>query len=228
MIDHQVKWISEDRFQNLNEDALLKLHFPAIPFFTIGCYDNYWSPTVSPAQEVESFRTKNPDVPPDISDDEILKRYLPAPFPRSVGSTFLRLCWIPESGDIIQPSDQMQLLDRIWDGVQTHVVDGTNFENDGLFCEYAYWIDFENKIMEIKGVIKGVLTLPFKELKVGLFERAQCRVLERCRGGRSVGEAGDLMSWQADWTEVSWFLSETLDSADTSDLRGAIPLAGTM
>jgi len=64
----------------------------------------------------------------------------------------------------------MQLLDRIWDGVQTYVVDGTNFENDGIFCEYAYWIDFENKIMEIKGVVKGVLTLPFMELKVGLLD----------------------------------------------------------
>jgi len=169
--DHQLKWISEDQFENLNEDALLKLHFPAIPFFTMACYDNYHWPTVSPAQQVEAFRSKNPDFPPDISDDEILKRYLPAPFPRSVASTFLRLCWIPESGDLIQASDQMQLLDRIWDGVQTYVVDGTNFENDGVFCEYAYWIDFENKIMEIKGVVKGVLTLPFKELKVGLLSQ---------------------------------------------------------
>lgn len=64
--------------------------------------------------------------------------------------------------------NQLYLLERIWDGRQVHVVDETEFAEDGSLCEYVYWIDFENKIMEITGVVKGVLTLPFKELRVGL------------------------------------------------------------
>jgi hypothetical protein len=166
-----LKWISEDQVKSLDEEALLKLHFPPIPFFTMGCHDNYQWPTVSPAQQVEAFRSQNPDFPADITDDEILKRYLPAPFPRSVGFAFLRLGWIPENGEIIQASDQMQLLDRIWDGLQTYVVDGTDFADDGVFCEYGYWIDFENKVMEVTGVVDGVLTLTFKDLKVGLLSK---------------------------------------------------------
>jgi hypothetical protein len=133
--------------------------------------DGYTWPEDPPAQQAEAFRSKNPGFPADIDDDEILKRYLPAPFPSEVGFIFQTLSWIPESGEIIETSNQQDLLERIWEGRQQYIVDNTEFADDGVFCEYAYWIDFENKSMEITGVVGGVLTLAFKESKVGILSK---------------------------------------------------------
>lgn len=150
----------------MESETFLKLHFPSIPDVTRECYYSGWS-NVPPFQQVQDFRAQNPDLSADIDDDEILKRYVPAPFPSQISFALKVTCWIPEFEEIIQ-MNQLYLLERIWDGRQVHVVDETEFAEDGSLCEYVYWIDFENKIMEITGVVKGVLTLPFKELRVGL------------------------------------------------------------
>ncbi|WVQ63222.1 uncharacterized protein L199_001373 [Kwoniella botswanensis] len=37
-------------------------------------------------------------------------------------------------------------LPYILDGSLKHLIDGTEFVEDGLFCEWAYWIDFEKQV----------------------------------------------------------------------------------
>lgn len=171
MTNLQLKWIDEDQIDRLGDDTFKKLHIPQIPGCTPGCRDNYRWSEESPAQQADAFRSNNPGFPADINDDEILKRYVPARFPSKVGSTFETLAWIPDSGGIIETYRQLDLLERIWDGRQTYIVDETEFANDALFCEYAYWIDFENQVMEVTGVIDSVLTVTFNELKVGLLDK---------------------------------------------------------
>jgi len=167
----QLKWIDKHQIDRLGDDAFKKLHIPQIPGCTPGCRDGYRWSDESPAQQAEVFRSNNQGFPVDIDDDEILKRYVPARFPSKVSYTFETLAWIPEYDEVIEMSDQLDLLGRIWDGRETYLVDATGFAEDGVFCEYAYWIDFENKIMEVTGVIDGVLTLTFKELKVGILSK---------------------------------------------------------
>ncbi|WWC92148.1 uncharacterized protein L201_007102 [Kwoniella dendrophila CBS 6074] len=36
-------------------------------------------------------------------------------------------------------------LPYILDGTLKHLIDGTDFEEDGLFCEWSYWINFEDE-----------------------------------------------------------------------------------
>jgi hypothetical protein len=163
-------WIEEDQVQRMDEADFLHLHFPSIPSVTQGCYDGRVYTDDPPAVQAENYRQQNPNFPRDIDDDEIVKRYIPARFPRTVSMESYALSWIPQSGEIIQDTQQRDLLQRIWDGRQKHVIDQTSFAEDGLFCEYAYWIDFENKVMQVEGVVEGTLVVHFKDMKVGILE----------------------------------------------------------
>jgi hypothetical protein len=126
-------------------------------------------PKDPPSLLIKTLKEQNPNLPPDIDDDEILKRYIPAPFPEKVRDALRGLSWIPDNGELLDRS-QHELLERIWDGRQTYIVDETGFADNGLFCEYSYWIDFENKVMEVEGVIEGTLYVPFKEMRIGVLE----------------------------------------------------------
>jgi hypothetical protein len=42
-------------------------------------------------------------------------------------------------------------LPRILDGTLSHLVDHTDFEEDELFCEWVYWIDWEQKTIKVSG-----------------------------------------------------------------------------
>jgi hypothetical protein len=152
------------------EADLRRLHFPSIPTLFRGCRDEWDYTDESPAVLAENFRRQNPNFPRDIDDDEIVKRYIPAEFRVDIASTLGSLLWVPAIGEFIQESRQHDLLERIWDGRDKHVIDQTSFAEDGLFCEYAYWIDFENKVMEVEGVVEGTLVVQFKGMKVGILE----------------------------------------------------------
>lgn len=54
------------------------------------------------------------------------------------------------------------LLPGILNSHVSKLVDSADFEDDGLFCEYAYWLDFENKTMELNGY-----EFTFKEIREG-------------------------------------------------------------
>ena len=41
-------------------------------------------------------------------------------------------------------------LPHILDGTLTHLVDYTEFEQDGLFCEWSYFVDWEERVVHIK------------------------------------------------------------------------------
>lgn len=41
-------------------------------------------------------------------------------------------------------------LPHILDGSLTHLVDGTEFEEDGLFCEWSYFVDWEAREVHVK------------------------------------------------------------------------------
>lgn len=127
--------------------------------------------SVNPDPLLQPFKDANPDIAAQLDDKEILMRYLPASpafRPAFVQET---LQWIPELDEVIEGGQQLQLLDRIWDGRQKHIIDSTVFAQDGIFCEYTYWIDFENKIIEATGVIEGTLIMPFKDLRMGIFQK---------------------------------------------------------
>lgn len=42
-------------------------------------------------------------------------------------------------------------LPHILDGTLTHVVDSTEFEKDRLFCEWSYFIDWEERMVHVRG-----------------------------------------------------------------------------
>lgn len=81
------------------------------------------------------------------------------------------------------------LLERIQAG-QTQVVDNSDFANDGLFCEYAYYIDFENRRVEVDGgwfADSAVWT--FEGLAIDCFEYVNQRPEED--GGQAVIKHND-------------------------------------
>jgi hypothetical protein len=149
----------------MDERSQIGFHFPDLPPTSYAREDAKQPPSV----RLNTFKEQNPEFPPDIDDDEILKRYIPVRFRSSVHQALLNLAWIPENGELLDRS-QHELLERIWDGRQTYIVDETGFADNGLFCEYSYWIDFENKVMEVEGVVEGTLHVPFKEMKIGVLE----------------------------------------------------------
>ena len=55
--------------------------------------------------------------------------------------------WVEETEDNSTGSNE-DLLDRVKAG-QTEVVDQSDFLNDTLFCEYAYFVDFEMERVEV-------------------------------------------------------------------------------
>src|ERR1700753_1596714 len=46
-------------------------------------------------------------------------------------------------------------LPRILDGSLKHLVDGTRFERDAVFCEWVYYIDWEKKEIQVISPING-------------------------------------------------------------------------
>jgi len=54
-------------------------------------------------------------------------------------------------------------LPHILDGTLSHLTDNTSFEEDELFCEWAYFIDWEQKIFTVKGRI-GIAEKSFDQL----------------------------------------------------------------
>jgi hypothetical protein len=125
--DDQLQWIRSEQVELLmhNESSLAKIHFPTNPTTTRGCYN---CPSSDPPDvQIRAFRAQNLDFPQDITDEEILARYILTHFPFNVSCVLQRLCWIPEHGEVIEAFDQVQLLDRIWDGRQEYIVDQTTF-----------------------------------------------------------------------------------------------------
>lgn len=53
------------------------------------------------------------------------------------------LCWI-QGANILQP---------IFDGTLLHLVDQTDFVQDGIFCEHAYWIDFDKESLIMQNAL---------------------------------------------------------------------------
>jgi hypothetical protein len=119
------------------------------------------------AAELEAFRSANPDFSPDISDKEIFDRYIYSPGSLNKSISALRsLTWIPEYDEIIQTFHQHDLLERIWDGREKYLVD----ETGGCDIDYGYFIDFENRVMEVEAVLDDTLVIPFEDLKIGIIE----------------------------------------------------------
>jgi hypothetical protein len=58
-------------------------------------------------------------------------------------------------------------LEEIYAGRLKHLIDGTNFLQDGLFCEWAYFIDFEERELEVWASGALLETLKFEELGEG-------------------------------------------------------------
>lgn len=46
-------------------------------------------------------------------------------------------------------------LPHIFDGTLEHMIDNTDFEDDTLFCEWVYWLDFNNRTIAVSA--SGVL-----------------------------------------------------------------------
>jgi hypothetical protein len=123
------------------------------------------------ADLLQPFKDANPDIAAEHDDDEIMKRYIHRIPDCTLTHIQNNMHWIPEYDEIILAGRQEELLDRIWDGRQKHVVDNTEFASDDIFCEYTYWIDFENKIIEAEGVVEDTLVVPFKDLEAKLFSK---------------------------------------------------------
>ena len=77
--------------------------------------------------------------------------------------------WIDENEVDETDTDQYDLLGQIWHG-QKQLVDQTQFLEDGLFCEYAYFVDFEKKVLEVQGVLENTLIIAFEDLEVGVID----------------------------------------------------------
>jgi hypothetical protein len=99
----------------MDEDDQIDFHFPDLPPTSYAREDAKQPPSV----RLNTFKEQNPEFPPDIDDDEILKRYIPVRFRSSVHQALLNLAWIPENGELLDRS-QHELLERIWDGLDIH------------------------------------------------------------------------------------------------------------
>jgi len=74
-------------------------------------YDTFLKDLFDPALRIKTFKTKNPDLSPEIIDKEILKRYLPAPFPIHIRRDLNNKSLIFEYDEMIHNS-QFDLLER--------------------------------------------------------------------------------------------------------------------
>jgi len=88
------------------------------------------------------------------------------------------LSWIPKCGEVIETSARLDLLERIRDGRQKHILE------DSESTENAYLIDFENRLMEVEGVIDGTLEISFDDLKVGIIDQKRSNTRGISREGR--------------------------------------------
>jgi hypothetical protein len=158
-------------------------------------YDERALPKDPPSLLMKTFKERNPNFPPDIKDDEILKRYIPAPFPENVREALRDLSWIPEHSEFIHKS-QHELLERIWDGQQPYIVDQTDYAGYGNDLDYMYWIDFENKVLEVESTGQGILHVCFGDMYIGIID--------------------DMMYDEYGWDESSGDSQESIDNVDQS------------
>jgi len=73
----------------------------------------------------------------------------------------------PAHNMIIEASANRDLLSRILAG-QRVVIDNTFFSENWLYCEYQYYVDFERRLLEIEGIEKDTLRIPFAALNAEL------------------------------------------------------------
>jgi hypothetical protein len=166
MLISQLEWIHVSELELVSTLARRYLHYPQWPDFSL-----VKSPKKEDRITAKLYRAAHPDTDPNIPDKEIKLRYIDHRPNPSLIQTQESLYWIPELEEIYERDNQLGLLDRIWHDLQTHIVDDTSFGDEGLFCEFAYWVDFETRIVEIEGVTRGTAEIPFADLEVGLFQR---------------------------------------------------------
>jgi hypothetical protein len=112
---------------------------------------------------VEAFRIANPEFPSNIEDSEIRLRYLPRPYFHRTD----HLEWIPEYEEVVQPANQRNLLERIWNGCERYLIDD-NYDHDPP--NWKYMIDLENRTLKMEGVFEHKTTFSFDELQKGMFD----------------------------------------------------------
>lgn len=70
-------------------------------------------------------------------------------------------------------------LPCILDGSPKHLIDSTDFENDTLFCEWTYFVDWEKKEVQVRANLREVEGIcSFEELSKEWMEDLQKRANE--------------------------------------------------
>ena len=106
-----------------------------------------------------------------------MERYFPAPFAATTLYTQTHLSWIRKYDETIETSAQTDLLERIWADRSRHIVDNSELVANGDL--YIYFLDFENRTMEIENVIEGTINIPFKDLRVGMIDEISAQFEEK-------------------------------------------------
>jgi hypothetical protein len=134
------------------------------------------------------FILTHPDHPLDPLNEhqpDIWKRYLPAPFPWNIREEMDSMRWCPEYEVIVEESNALNLLDSIWEGQQKHVL----AEMDSTaFVLYEYWIDFDNRVLEVRGVLEDRMAIPFESLVEGDLVRSLVRSARAVRHAKELAE----------------------------------------
>ncbi|KAI9709320.1 MAG: hypothetical protein M1820_003440 [Bogoriella megaspora] len=82
-------------------------------------------------------------------------------------------------------------LQPILDGTLQHLKDNSDFAKDALFCEWAYYIDFEERTLEVwkgftdSGEIELRHNLPFNELRPGTMDAIQKEYMDNDSEGEA-------------------------------------------
>lgn len=76
----------------------------------------------------------------------------------------VQLEWVKDTGGESN-TNQHDLLGRVSYG-QKQLVDQTECG----FWDYAYFVDFENKVLEVEGVLENTLIIAFEDLEVGVID----------------------------------------------------------
>jgi hypothetical protein len=98
----------------------------------------------------------------------------PPSSPRYTCLLTLQLIWIDRDDihkykDAIVPDQGRDYLELIKSG-HKYIIDETDFAKDVIMCEYAWYIDFDNKEVRVDSGWEGATSvLPFSELKPGVF-----------------------------------------------------------
>ncbi|WWC92128.1 uncharacterized protein L201_007082 [Kwoniella dendrophila CBS 6074] len=99
------------------------------------------------------------DVPKEVIEEYMLKDFHLTPNEKELRSNNPEKFRFNTSLDSY-PSDWYTLLrgvqganclPHILDGSLKHLIDNTDFEQDGLFCEWSYWINFEEQYLLMNG-----------------------------------------------------------------------------